>query len=145
MKEAKEPNPSAKTALERGLEYARWGGYLFSALLCILALNEFRALSAESTGFTYFKLFYYSLLALWVQLPYLKLSNSAWKFCYGALVLLSIGFVFLMIVVVMFSYIASAERGERLGVPGFEGTLIFLCLLQAPTILFRKNPDLMDG
>ena len=58
---------------------------------------------------------------------------------------LSIGFVFLMIVVVMFSYIASAERGERLGVPGFEGTLIFLCLLQAPTILFRKNPDLLDG
>ena len=61
------------------------------------------------------------------------------------LLLISIGFVFLMIVVVMFSYIASAERGERLGVPGFEGTLIFLCLLQAPTILFRKNPDLLDG
>ena len=56
-----------------------------------------------------------------------------------------IGFVFLMIVVVMFSYIAAAERGERLGVPGFEGTLIFLCLLQAPTILFRIHPDLLDG
>ena len=137
--------PSVKTPLERGLNYARWGGYLFSLLLLILAINEFRSITAESTAFTYFKLFYYSLLALWVQLPYPKLSASAWRFCYGALVLLSIGFVFLMIVVVMFSYISAAERGERLGVPGFEGTLIFLCLLQAPTILFRKHPDLLDG
>lgn len=145
MNAPKEPNPSEKTALERGLEYARYSGYLFSALLLILAISEFRSLSTESTGFSYFKLFYYSLLALWVQLPYQKLTASAWRISYGALVLLSIGFVFLMIVVVMFSYIASAERGERLGVPGFEGTLIFLCLLQAPTILFRKNPDLLDG
>ena len=141
----KNPKSSAKTSLERGLEYARWGGYLFSTLLVLLAVSEFRALSAESSGFAYFKMFYYSLLALWVQLPYPKLFASAWRICYGALVILSIGFVFLMIVVVMFSYIASAERGERLGVPGFEGTLIFLCLLQAPTILFRKNPDLLDG
>ena len=110
-----------------------------------IALQRFRALSAGSSGLAYLKIFYYSLLALWVQLPYPKLSASAWRVCYGALVILSIGFVFLMIVVVMFSYIASAERGERLGVPGFEGTLIFLCLLQAPTILFRKNPDLLDG
>lgn len=145
MNAPKEPKPSEKTALERGLEYARYSGYLFSALLLILAISEFRSLSTESTGFSYFKLFYYSLLALWVQLPYQKLTASAWRISYGALVLLSIGFVFLMIVVVMFSYIASAERGERLGVPGFEGTLIFLCLLQAPTILFRKNPDLLDG
>ena len=137
--------PSEKTPLERGLNYARWGGYLFSLLLLILAFNESRSITAESTAFTYFKLFYYGFLALWVQLPYQKLSGRAWRIGYGALVLLSIGFVFLMIVVVMFSYIASAERGERLGVPGFEGTLIFLCLLQAPTILFRKHPDLLDG
>ena len=137
--------PSAKTPLERGLTYARWGGYLFSLLLLILAFNELRSITSESTAFTYFKLCYYSLLALWVQLPYQKLSGRAWRIGYGALVLLSIGFVFLMIVVVMFSYIAAAERGERLGVPGFEGTLIFLCLLQAPTILFRKHPDLLDG
>ena len=137
--------PSIKTPLERGLNYARWGGYLFSLLLLIFAVNELRSITADSSTFTYFKLFYYGLLALWVQLPYKKLSGRAWHIGYGALVLLSIGFVFLMIVVVMFSYIAAAERGERLGVPGFEGTLIFLCLLQAPTILFRKHPDLLDG
>ena len=137
--------PLVKTPLERGLNYSRWGGYLFSLLLLILAFNDLRSITADSTAFTYFKLFYYGLLALWVQLPYQKLSGRVWRIGYGALVLLSIGFVFLMIVVVMFSYIAAAERGERLGVPGFEGTLIFLCLLQAPTVLFRKYPDLLDG
>ena len=49
-----------------------------------------------------------------------------------------------MIISVMFDYMASAERGERLGVPGLEGTLIFLSLLQPPVILFRQNPDLLD-
>jgi hypothetical protein len=140
----KTQKPSTKTPLERGLEYARWGGYLFSTLLLLLAFVEFRSLSSASPWFPYFKLFYFCVLAVWVQLPYNKLIGSAWRICYGALILLSIGFVFLMIVVVMFAYIESAERGERLGVPGFQGTLIFLCLLQAPTILFRRNPDLLD-
>ncbi len=141
----KTPKPSAQTSLERGLEYARWGGFLFSALLLLLVFGEIRSLSSDSTWYPSFKIFYYGLLALWVQLPYQKLAGITWRICYGALILLSIGFVFLMIVVVMFSYIESAERGERLGVPGFEGSLIFLCLLQAPTILFRKHPDLLDG
>ena len=30
-----------------------------------------------------------------------------------------------MVAVVIFAYMAAAERGERLGVPGFEGSLIF--------------------
>ena len=47
-------NSPAQSALERGLNYARWGGYLFSSLLIILAINEFRTLSAESSGFTLF-------------------------------------------------------------------------------------------
>ena len=35
-------------------------------------------------------------------------------------------------------------RGERLGVPGFEGTLIFLALLQVPVVLFQRKPDMLD-
>lgn len=141
----KTSSKSTDTAVERGLKYARWGGYLFSVLLLLFAFKEFRSLTSESTWYAYFKVFYFGGLGLWVQLPYQKLVGGAWRICYGLLVLLSIGFVFLMIVVVMFSYMESAERGERLGVPGFEGSLIFLCLLQAPTILFRKYPDLLDG
>jgi hypothetical protein len=49
-----------------------------------------------------------------------------------------------MIASVMFGYMAAAERGERLGVPGFEGTLIFFALMQVPTVLFQRRPDLID-
>ena len=49
-----------------------------------------------------------------------------------------------MIISVIFNYIEVAARGERLGVPGFEGTLIFLALLQVPAVLFQYRPDLLD-
>jgi len=49
-----------------------------------------------------------------------------------------------MVVSVMFNYMAAADQGERLGVPGFEGTLIFLSLLQVPAVLFQRKPDLID-
>ena len=49
-----------------------------------------------------------------------------------------------MVAVVIFDYIAAADRGERLGVPGLEGTLIFLALLQVPVVLFQHKPDLLD-
>ena len=44
----------------------------------------------------------------------------------------------------LFNYMAAADQGERLGVPGFEGTLIFLALLQVPAVLFQRKPDLID-
>jgi hypothetical protein len=49
-----------------------------------------------------------------------------------------------MIASVMFGYMAAADQGERLGVPGFEGTLIFVALMQVPAILFQRRPDLLD-
>jgi hypothetical protein len=49
-----------------------------------------------------------------------------------------------MIAVVMFAYMAAADQGERLGVPGFEGTLIFLSLMQVPVVLFQRKPELLD-
>ena len=63
---------------------------------------------------------------------------------FGLLVGLSALFVFVMVVVVIFAYMASDARGERLGVPGFEGTLIFLALLQVPVVLFQRKPDMLD-
>ena len=44
----------------------------------------------------------------------------------------------------MYQYIELAEMGERLGVPGLEGSLVFLSLLQPPTLLFERNPDFLD-
>lgn len=60
------------------------------------------------------------------------------------LALAATGFVFLMIVSVMFDYMAAAERDERLGVPGFEGTLVFFSLMQVPVMLFLRKPEMLD-
>ena len=49
-----------------------------------------------------------------------------------------------MVVAVMFAYMEHAERGEKLGVPGLEGSLIFIALLQPPLVLFQRKPDLLD-
>lgn len=136
------PNP----IVARGLKYAQWGGYLFSFLLLILAALEWKQLSVEASasGYGYFKFVYFLLLALIGRLPVARLSSLIWKLCFATTIFLSIGFVFIMIVDVMYAYMAAAEQGERLGVPGFEGTLIFLCLLQVPTLLFVRNPDLLE-
>jgi len=35
------------------------------------------------------------------------------------------------------------ETGRKPGLPAFNGTLIFLALMQAPTVLFLRRPDLL--
>ena len=74
----------------------------------------------------------------------MRISDARWKLVYGLLVFCSIAFVFVMVASVMFSYMDAAARGERLGVPGLEGTLIFLALMQVPAVLFQRRPDLID-
>jgi hypothetical protein len=56
---------------------------------------------------------------------------------------MTVALVFVLIVSVIFDYMAAAERDERLGVPGVEGTIIFLGLMQVPVQRFLRNPDLL--
>lgn len=135
---------SNRKNLEIGLKYAKWGGYLLNALLLILIINLLFSQNVENNLFKWVKIVYFSALIGVLQIPFVSIKSKIFKIFFSILCLLSIGFVFLMVVEVMFAYMAAAERGERLGVPGFQGSLIFLTLLQVPTILFRRNPDLLD-
>jgi hypothetical protein len=90
------------------------------------------------------KVSYFIFYGIILNLPFQSMSEARWKWMYGLLLICSIAFVFLMVVSVMFNYMAAADQGERLGVPGFEGTLIFLSLLQVPAVLFQRKPDLID-
>ncbi|MGB0370652.1 MAG: hypothetical protein ACPGN3_04825 [Opitutales bacterium] len=84
-------------------------------------------------------------LGVMLMLPYGKFASpKLWKACFVTLCVGSVAFVFTMIVSVMFDYMAAAEREERLGVPGFEGTLIFLTLMQPLAVLFQRRPDFLD-
>ena len=124
-----------------GLRYGRIAGHVLTLLLLTLGLS---ALIKESGIFEAFKGVYFIIYSIVISLPYTRLSDKSWRWGFGLLVGLSVLFVFLMVVVVIFAYMASDARGERLGVPGFEGTLIFLALLQVPVVLFQRKPDMLD-
>ena len=129
----------ASTAL--GLRYGRIAGHVLALLLLFLGLS---ALFNGAGVFEAFKGVYFIAYGIVLSLPYTRLSDKSWRWCFVLLVGLSALFVFVMVVVVIFAYMASDARGERLGVPGFEGSLIFLALLQVPVVLFQRKPDMLD-
>ena len=128
----------------KGLKYSKFGGHLLKILLVLIIINLIFTEDINNQLFKWFKIIYFISIIIILQFPFQKLEDNAFKIFFVILCILSIGFVFLMVVDVMFAYIAAAEIGERLGVPGFQGSLIFLTLLQIPTILFSRNPDLLD-
>ena len=133
---------SRAQTIQKSLCCARLAGRILGLGLIIWAIFLF--LNANLAGFGNFKATYCLLFGIVIQIPFRILQTKMWKASFIALTVLALGFVFIMIISVMFDYMASAERGERLGVPGLEGTLIFLSLLQPPVILFRQNPDFLD-
>jgi len=125
-----------------GLRYARWGGHALGLYL-LLAAGWILG-SAPKGSFPPFQAAYFVLYGTLITLRLDALAPKFWKPAFVLICVLSAGFVFVMIVDVMFAYMAAAERGERLGVPGLEGTMVFLALLQPPVILFQRRPDLLD-
>jgi len=125
-----------------GLRYARWGGHALGVCLVFLAGLT---LGEGQTGlFSAVKAAYFAVFGAFLTLRLEQLAPKYWKPAFVCHCILSAGFVFVMIGTVMFAYMAAAERGERLGVPGLEGTMIFLALLQPPVVLFQRRPDLLD-
>ena len=114
----------------------RWGR-------CCCLLGCLRSVVALK-GFDAFKAGYFVAYGLALVVPYARLEAKQWKLGFTSLAVLSALFVFLMVVHVMFAYMAAADRGEKLGVPGLEGTLIFVGLMQVPVVLFQRKPDLLD-
>lgn len=128
---------------ERGLFYGRVAGQTFGIFLLLWAFKLF-VLETNIGTFDTIKASYFLIYGCILNLPFKKLPTHLWKISFAALSILSAGFVFVMVVSVMFAYMEMAEIGERLGVPGFEGTLVFLSLLQPPVVLFQNKPDLLD-
>jgi hypothetical protein len=125
-----------------GVRYARWAGHALGfILICTAIVSVIQGLDG---AFSSIKASYFFLYGIVLNLPFIRISDARWKLVYGLLVFSSIAFVFVMVVSVMFSYMAAADRGDRLGVPGLEGSLIFLSLMQIPAVLFQRRPDLID-
>ena len=125
-----------------GIRYARFAGKILGVTLLVLGLSSL--IGAAESFFADFKAIYFIAYGSVLILPFKRMTPKKWKWSYGLLVVSSVIFVFVMVIGVIFDYMAADARGERLGVPGLEGTLIFLALLQVPVVLFQRQPDLLD-
>lgn len=136
------PQNKRQLDLPKGVDYARRAGQLLG--FCLIGLGGIAVIRGLEGPFESFRSGYFLLYGMLLNLPFTRFSVVRWQWAYALLILSSIAFVFVMVVSVMFDYMAAAERGERLGVPGLQGSLIFLALLQLPAVLFQRKPDLMD-
>ncbi len=125
-----------------GVRYARWAGHALGSILIFVGILS--ALRGLEGFYETFKAIYFIVYGSVLNLPYARISEARWKATFALLAFCSVAFVFVMVVSVMFDYMAAADRGERLGVPGLEGSLIFLGLMQVPAVLFQRKPDLLD-
>ena len=133
---------TSTTKIPDGVRYARIAGRLLGLALICMGITAL--IGGSENSFAVFKAIYFVVYGSLLNLPFERVAQRNWKRLYGLLVISSVSFVFVMIVAVIFDYMAADARGERLGVPGFEGTLIFLALLQVPVVLFQRRPDLLD-
>ena len=78
-------------------------------------------------------------------LPWRKISGARlWKKLFILFSIASIVFPFVLIFQVMFYFMDMAELSQKPAAPAMEGTLIFLGLMQLPTVLFVRKPELLD-
>lgn len=143
MSESTESLTSQQSATTtRGLTYARWAGRTLGMVLVVWGIISLTSDSGKLLDLI--KGVYFIAFGMVLNLPFQRLPQSAWKWSFIGLSILAAGFVFVMVVSVMFAYMELAEQGEKLGVPGLEGTLVFLALMQVPVVLFQRKPDLID-
>ncbi len=138
-------NILSQKELPDGVRYARLTGIGFGLFLLLKALFDLIIHVNESSSWLIFKGCFFIYFAILILLPWLKISiKSFWKQLYIILTISSITFVFMLVFDAIFNYIAMIEVGRKPGLPAFEGTLIFMALLQVPTILFVRSPELLD-
>lgn len=136
---------SGSPPLPKGLVYARWVGLLTGVILIFYGPLTAAAAAPDTSAFVFFRAVYFSAFGLFLIAPIHRIrTNRLWAMAFTGLCLAATAFVFVMIVTIMYDYMAAAERGDRLGVPGKEGTLVFFSLMQVPVSLFLRRPDLLE-
>lgn len=126
-----------------GLALARLSGVVLG--IFFLVQGPWLLWTSGDAAFTWIRGGFLTVYGVVLLLPLTRVGDQRrWIQGYVILIAMTVLFVFLMIATVMFGYMEAAERGERLGVPGREGTMIFIALLQVPVALFLRKPDLME-
>ena len=107
-----------------------------------------------------FEFLFFIIYGTLLAMPWGHITRTAtFRFAFGLLVVFSVAFGFLMVVDLMFQfpltwdrlgvadpnsiYQLKSEKGDKPAPPTFQGLLVFLSLLQVPTVLFQRKPELL--
>ena len=125
--------------------YVRIAAWFTACLLLIWSVSKTVTLSDHwFPWLVWLTLGYTTVYAIWMIVPWVRFtSRRIWKTGMIGYLVLSFFFVFLMIGNIMVDAATAGAAGAKLGVPGFEGTLLFLSLAQIPGILFERHPEMM--
>lgn len=83
--------------------------------------------------------------ALLLLLPWERLGRGrAWWITYAIFGVCSLSFVFYQVFDVLYQLALAQGAGHKSPPPAFQGVLIFLALMQLPTVLFAHKPELLD-
>lgn len=125
--------------------YVRWLAWIAAAMILVWCLGKYQAISAYPYPWVLWTTWGYCLIySIWMITPWEKTKKPIrWKFGMIGFLVLSFFFVFLLIGNVMVDASIAGAAGERLGVPGFEGTILFFSLSQIPGMLFKRHPEMM--
>lgn len=131
---------------ERGMRYSRAAG--LSVGLFLILWSPFNLLRWGGEGpawLTTFQTGFFMVYGLLLILPWKKLVVSRWWIpLFSLLCAAGAVFIFTMVIDLMFQYMLAADQGRKPAPPAFQSMLIFISLLQIPTVLFIRYPKWLD-
>lgn len=114
---------------------------------CFLALFGFARLflvEMDPGTWSWLRAGFYTVFGIALTLPWNRFGTNAWRRGMFLLAVATVAFAFSLVIDSLFDMIAMAETGRKPGLPAFQGTLIFLALMQVPAILFERRPELLE-
>lgn len=146
MSPDKIPYPDKETIA--GIRIARWVGRCLGITLILWAIyvviTDFFLASSPSVALLFKPLVFVGLGSLYLLPWQQSITAELWKKCFLLLILMTSVFVFTLMASVMTEHIAITQTGKKPPPPMFEGMIVFLVLIQVPTILFERNPHWLD-
>lgn len=127
-----------------GLRFARAFGVGLGLFLLIWGpASWFRWNGALGLGL--FQGIFIAIYAFLLLLPWNRLGRGRfWWVMYAVFGACSLSFVFYQVFDVLYQLALAQGAGYKSPPPAFQGVLIFLALMQLPTVLFAHKPELLD-
>ncbi|MEM0966139.1 MAG: hypothetical protein AAGJ81_08340 [Verrucomicrobiota bacterium] len=141
------PEESDRAAQLKILRLLRWLSVVVAVVLFVSASRTFIEPPWEPAWFFVSRAVFEILLGILLLLPFGRWGETdpgLWRRMFFVLIFFSVIFVFARIIGVLFSARVIEAGGGELGLPAWDGTLIFLVLAQLPILLFLRFPDQLD-